>query len=302
MSFLSKFLVFAAALWLFSLAIASLSLPVLARDARESVWDQGKLIATGGVTQVEGAGGSGLTPWALITGYGTERGIGVNAHHTFIALDDFTLNSTGVAVGLYDRIELSATRQWFGTGKAGDRLGLGEDFTFAQDIWGAKLRLVGDAVYAQDSWLPQVALGFQYKNAREEAVLEALGAARADGVDFYLTATKALLKHSLIVTTAARITRANQFGLLGFGRANTGRSLQFEGSLAYMLRRNLIIGADYRSKPDNLAFADEGNAAALYLAYFPNKNFSVTLAAVDLGAIALQGRQRGFYVSLQAGF
>jgi len=263
---------------------------------------QGKLLGTGAVSQVEGAGGSGLSTWALITGYGTERGIAVNAHHTFVALDDFTLNSTGVAVGLFDRLELSATRQWFDTGSAGERLGLGEDFTFGQDIWGAKLRLFGDAIYKQDSWVPQVALGVQYKNARHQAVLAALGAARDDDVDIYLTATKALLKHSVILTGSARLTRANQFGLLGFGSAGQGRSLEFEGSLAYFLRHDLIIGFDYRSKPDNLDFASESDAKALYLAYFFNKNMSVTVAAVDLGQIALQGRQQGFYISVQAGF
>lgn len=302
MSFLSKSLFFALVVSTCSVVFEAGAAAAPIKDRQESIWDQGKLIATGGVTQIEGAGGSGLTTWALITGYGTERGIGVNAHHTFVALDDFKLNSTGVAVGFFDRLELSATRQWFDTGTAGARLGLGEDFTFGQDIWGAKLRLLGDAIYAQNSWMPQVAVGVQYKNADKEAVLEALGAARADDLDFYVTATKAVLKHSLIITTTARLTRANQFGLLGFGSADTARSLQFEGSLAYMLRRNLILGADYRSKPDNLAFADEGDAAALYLAYFPNKNFSVTFAAVDLGDIALQGKQRGFYVSLQAGF
>ena len=30
-----------------------------------------RLLATGGVSQVEGAGGGGLVPWALIAGYGT---------------------------------------------------------------------------------------------------------------------------------------------------------------------------------------------------------------------------------------
>ena len=32
----------------------------------------GKLLLTGGVTQIEGAGGGGLTPWALIGGYGSD--------------------------------------------------------------------------------------------------------------------------------------------------------------------------------------------------------------------------------------
>ncbi|HRW30858.1 MAG TPA: DUF3034 family protein, partial [Emcibacteraceae bacterium] len=61
-------------------------------------------------------------------------------------------------------------------------------------------------------------------------------------------------------------------------------------------------GIDFRTKPDNLAFAKEQDAMAVYLAYFFSKNLSVTIAGVDLGDIALQGRQRGFYLSLQAGF
>ena len=39
-------------------------------------FDQGKLLATGGVSAVEGEGGGGLTPWALISGYGTRDGVG----------------------------------------------------------------------------------------------------------------------------------------------------------------------------------------------------------------------------------
>ena len=43
-------------------------------------------------------------------------------------------------------------------------LGLGEGFKFDQDIFGAKVKLIGDAVYDQDSWLPQIAAGAQYKH------------------------------------------------------------------------------------------------------------------------------------------
>jgi Protein of unknown function (DUF3034) len=268
----------------------------------DALFDQGKLLATGGVTQIEGAGGSGLTTWALITGYGTERGIGINAHQTFVALDDFTVNSSGVAVGLYDRLELSATRQWFGTGAVGTALGLGDDFSFSQDVWGAKLRLFGNALYPLNPWLPQVALGIQYKHARNGAVLDTIGSSRSNDVDFYLSATKAFLAESLIATATVRLTRGSQFGLLGFGGDSTRRTAQFEGSLAYMLRRNLLVGVDYRTKPDVLAFARERDAAALYVAYFLNKNLSVTLAAVDLGPIAQQSSQRGLYLSFQAGF
>ncbi|MBL4790993.1 MAG: DUF3034 family protein, partial [Kordiimonadaceae bacterium] len=60
-------------------------------------FESGKLLVTGGVSQIEGAGGGGLTTWALITGYGSEDGIGANAHHTYVKTSDFTLNATGVA-------------------------------------------------------------------------------------------------------------------------------------------------------------------------------------------------------------
>ncbi len=55
------------------------------------MFDQGKLLATGGVSAVEGAGGGGLAGWALITGYGTRDGIGANVHDTFVGLPDYQL-------------------------------------------------------------------------------------------------------------------------------------------------------------------------------------------------------------------
>ena len=50
----------------------TLLLGVAAQPAfADDLFDGGKLLATGGVSQVEGAGGGGLANWALITGYGT---------------------------------------------------------------------------------------------------------------------------------------------------------------------------------------------------------------------------------------
>ncbi|WP_241493359.1 DUF3034 family protein [Kordiimonas lacus] len=260
-------------------------------------------MATPGVIQVEGTAGGGLTPWAVISGYGTNRQIGGSVHHTYVTTNDFTLNATGATVGLYDRLELSFTRQWFDTGSAGERLGLGEGFKFNQDILGAKVKIFGDAVYDQDTWMPQVALGAQYKKADKGAIVRAVGAEDDDDIDVYLAATKILLDKSLVLTGTARLTRANQFGLLGFGGPNgSSRSLQFEGSVAYLLSRHFVLGADYRTKPDNLAFAEEDDAMAAYMVWLPSKHLTVTAAYTDLGKIALQGRQRGFYLSVQLGF
>src|SRR4051812_189081 len=75
--------------------------------------DMGKFLATGGVSQLEGAGGGGLTPWALITGYGTRDSYGANAHYTHVKTQDYSLGTYGVAAGIADRVELSLARQKF---------------------------------------------------------------------------------------------------------------------------------------------------------------------------------------------
>ena len=62
------------------------------------------------------------------------------------------------------------------------------------------------------------------------------------------------------------------------------------------------MGGEYRTKPDNLRFARESDWWDLFVAWFPTKNLSATLAYVDLGSIAGRKRQQGVYLSLQAGF
>ena len=265
--------------------------------------ESGKLLATAGVSQIEGAGGGGLTPWALITGYGTEDAIGGNAHYSYVHTSGFDLNSAGVSLGLYDRVEVSFARQWFDTRLVGAKFGLGKNFTIDQNVVGAKVRLFGNAVYDQDRWWPQVSVGTQYKSNNRGAFLSAIGARSADGVDFYIAATKLLLAQSVLVNATIRATRANQFGLLGFGGdRNSGYSAQFEGSIAYLINRNFAIGGEFRSKPDNLKIAHEDNAWDLFAAWFINKNVSLTTGFVNLGHIAGQTSQNGVYFSLQAGF
>jgi hypothetical protein len=275
------------------------AVPALAQDS-------GRLLATSGVTTVEGAGGGGLVPWALITGYGTRDQVGANAHYTFAYLPDFTLHSTGASIGLYDRVELSYDHLWFDTRKAGARLGLGAGYQFNLDVAGIKVRLLGNAVYDQDRWLPQIAVGAQFKaadSANGHALLRAIGARSPDGVDVYASATKLFLAQSLLLNATVRATKANQFGLLGFGGdRDHGYTAQFEGSAALLLTRKLAVGAEVRTKPDNLRFAHEGPAFDAFAAYFLNKHVSATLAFVSLGSIARQQDQNGVYLSLQAGF
>ncbi len=263
----------------------------------------GKLLLTGGVSQVEGAAGGGLVPWAVIAGYGTRGQWGANVHATRVQTRDFRLDTAGVAVGLDDRVEFSLARQRFDTRAAGAALGLGAGFAFHQTIAGAKLRLAGDAVLDSDRWMPQVALGVQFKHNEEGAVVRSVGARSASGTDLYLSATKLLLGQGLLLNGTVRWTRANQFGLLGFGgdRSNAYRP-QAEASAAYLLGRQWAVGAEARTKPDNLGFAREQAAWDAFVAWAPTRHLSLTLAYVALGDIATLRDQRGWYLSAQAGF
>jgi len=263
----------------------------------------GKLLLTGGVSTVEGSGGGGIATWALTSGYGAEDGVGGNIHGTYVHLPDYEFRSVGAAVGLWDRVELSVARQEFDTGDTGALLGLGQGFTFTQDVIGVKVKVLGDAIYDSGSWVPQVSVGVQHKSNDQGAIITAVGGKDDEGTDVYIAASKLFLGQSFLVSGAVRWTKANQTGLLGFGGdRNDDMEPQFEGSVGYLLSRNLVVGAEYRTKPDNLGFAREDDWVDIYAAYALNKHLSITAAWADLGSIATFEDQRGVYVSLQVGF
>lgn len=284
-----------------------------ATDASETVpfyKGGGRLLLTGGVSQIEGAAGGGLTPWALIGGYGTRNEIGASAFVTGVNSRDFSLTSFGGQLSYANRVEISIARQSFNLNAVGDAIGLGREYSIRQTIFGAKVRLIGDAVLEQDSLLPQIAVGVQYKvNDDKTVVAGALGLKRK-GVDFYASATKIILSQSLLLNATGRLTKANQFGILGFGGLggmDQKYKLQFEGSVAYLLTRKLAVGAEFRTKSNRLEGAlggttfREENAKDVFIAFAPSRNVSLTLAYVDLGQIALRD-QRAAYASLQFGF
>ncbi len=264
--------------------------------------DSGKLILTNGVSTVEGASGGGLSTWATIAGMETDRAMGVSGHVTGIALPDYGWESHGLAIGIRNRIELSYARQNFDTRKVGAALGLGEGFRFNQDVFGAKVRLVGDVVYGNPA-MPQISIGVQHKRSLDGAIVRAVGAGATSGTDFTVSATKLLLARSVLVSATARLTNANQFGLLGFGgAAETDRSVQFEGSVAYMLSPRVVVGGEYRSRPDNLAIAREDDARDVFVAWAFTRNATVAAAYADVGSVATFDGQRGAYLSLQLAF
>lgn len=291
-----------------------------------------KLLLTGGVSQVEGAAGGGLTPWALIGGYGTNNEVGGNVHYTYAKSSDYRLDSYGFTVGLFDRVEFSVAQQDFDVSNLRKkvRTGLGADAigrdTLNQIIVGVKVRVLGEAVLDADTWMPQVAVGVQYKENQDKEFIKSavVGATSDHGTDVYIAATKLLLDKNLLLNGTLRFTKANQFGLLGFGGdKNDSYEPMLEVSAAYLLRKDLAIGAEYRMKPNNLRSPanaalfgganvvnlQEDDAFDVFVAYAPTKNISLTAAYVYLGNIATvkavnadYGKQDAVYLSAQFGF
>jgi hypothetical protein len=273
-------------------AALATALPVHAGDRLE--W-------TGAVTQVEGAAGGGLVPWALIGGLGTNVQLGASAFATYVSTQDFALRTAGASVDVDNRVEVSVARQRF------DADSVISGLTLGQDIVGLKVRVAGDAVFNPDEWLPQIALGAQWKRTLDfDEIPRALGAAHGEDIDWYVSATKlyfaALAGRNVILDATLRRTRANQFGLLGFGGDGSGYRSIPEASAAIWLNDEVLLGAEYRDKPNNLSAFRESAAEDVFLAWGPVKNLTVTAAWADLGPIAGKPAQRGAYISVWLGY
>jgi hypothetical protein len=253
------------------------------------IFAEGKILATPGVSQIEGAGGGGIVPWAQLAGYATEESISVSGACGRVTVNDFSLNTCGLQANFYDRIELSYAKQTFAVNPL--------KLDLKQSIIGAKIKLFGDLVYSD---LPQISLGVQAKKLTTSDVAFSLGAEKDTGTDVYLAVSKLHLGfingYNWLWNITARHTESNQIGLLGFGGAHNSKSIQLEASTAVLLNRHLAVGVEYRQKPDNLNLG-ENRWKDVFVAWFPNKHVSITFAYVDLGRIAAIDKQTGWYLS-----
>ena len=293
-----------------------------------------RLIASGGITGFEGTAGGGITPWAFIGGYTSKEEISYSANVQYLSLNDYSLTTAGASISLFDRVEISIQRQRLdiSAGLTSNVFALltegavtnANSATIEQDIVGAKVKLFGDGVFTQNSWVPQVAIGAQYKKNRdfdsslslpdgtvplpEIGVPLLLGAKDDSGTDVYVSATKLWLGtpsgYNLLTNLTARYTKANVFGLLGFGtEENDNAKLEWEGSLALLISPTTAIGTEFRTQTNRLGgLAEEDTVVDAFIAYFPNKSISITAAYVDLGNLPLQESSSGFYLSVNGNF
>ncbi|WP_339482195.1 DUF3034 family protein [Pseudomonas sivasensis] len=265
--------------------------------------DNGRLIATGGASSIEGTAGGGITPWAVLAGYGEQHEWGATAFATSVNLPDYRLDVAGLALAYDNRVEVSFARQRFDLGSLVHKLNLPED-NLGQDVLGVKVRLFGDVIYDR---LPQVSLGLEYKHQTNFDIPSLVGAQRDSDVEGYLAASRlfmgAAFGYNVLVNGSLRYSRANETGLLGFGGDRRDRrSLLKEGSVALLFNPRWAVGVEYREKPDNLSFAGESDWADVFVGYFPNKHVSFVLAYARLGEIATLDNQNGTYLSVQGSF
>ena len=288
--------------------------------------DTGKLPLTGGVSSITGTAGGGITPWAVIGTQATEGEIGVSAFASRAVTQDYSLNSTGVALGFKERVEVSVAQQDLNASVTSAlnkvaAFGIASDQHVLMDVIGLKVRVLGDAILDSDTWVPQVAIGAENKRVQPgslQSVYNFLGVSTT-GTDYYVSASKLLLSNGLLLNATLRSTTANENGLLGFGGGTPAQSspnLQMEYSAAYLLSPKLAVGAEYRRMPDRLepVGAAAGLGSALhesdwydaFIAWSPMRNLSFTFAYVNLGQVipgVTNGRiQDGYYLSTQVAF
>ncbi|MDO8908810.1 MAG: DUF3034 family protein [Pseudohongiella sp.] len=255
----------------------------------------GRIAGTGGVTSISGASGGGLIPWATLGSYADAGQRGGSAFLTRVDVDDYELSVSGGALSFGNRVEVSYARQDFVIKSA--------DLRVRQDKTGVKFRLFGDIIFEN---APQVSVGMEHGSLRDKGLARAVGADHTGGSDYTVSFAKAWLNgiasRTTLLNVNMRYGQANQFGILGYGGDDQGGKWTSEIAAAVFLTREIVVGAEYRQKPDNLAALREDDAKDLFIAWFPNKRVSLTAAWVDLGEIAGAPNQRGAYLSAQLSF
>jgi hypothetical protein len=253
-----------------------------------------KVIGTGGATTIEGSAGGGIVPWAVINGYASSGQWSVTGFSNQVGVDDFSLRTIGAGFSYGNQLEVSLTKQTFALETIGGDL--------KQTIVGVKYHVAGELLYTE---MPQISVGAQWKKHQNFELPQAVGALDDQGIDWYVAASKVWLDafagRNVLLNATVRATKANQTGLLGFGSANDNSyQLMTELSAAVLLTPHWAVGAEFRQKPNQLAFADEEHWRDVFTAWFINKNVSLVGGYVDLGSIAGLPNQQGYYVAVEA--
>lgn len=263
-------------------------------------------------TNVEGSAGGGLVPMALMHPQGPLFS------YTNLTTQDFGIQSIAIGGSIADRAEVS-----FGHLMAtvpSSYAAFYTDNRITVNTFGLKFKVLDMSDSA-----PQVVIGLQAKSSSGSLLdtLQAVGAIGGkSGTDVYAAATKVVTVggKGVVLNGILRATKANQMGILGFGGGTaaggkTGYSVNPELSAGVFLADNVILGGEYRAKPNNISSTvaglgiKEDDAYSLFMVYLVNKSMAITAAYVNLGqvgasktVVAGAAKQDGLYLQMQANF
>src|SRR5690606_17981289 len=142
--------------------------------------ERSRIIATGGVSTIEGAAGGGIVPMALLSGYGAREESGGAAFVSMAQTPDYTLSALGASWSWRNRVEVSVASQTLQHDTLSAALGV-SDTRIRQSIVGLKVRLAGDALYTA---MPQISVGVQYKKNHDFFIPAAAGALDDSDIDY----------------------------------------------------------------------------------------------------------------------
>ena len=251
---------------------------------------------------IEGVGGRVLTPSAKLTNPPAEgdlvRKPPGSLPCAMIGHEDLQVLAISETIG---RLELSYALNRFSLDDFDRdvRNTLGVDLT-DNEIYlhhlNARVNLLRENACGLD-WMPAITAGAHYKynhdidkiNRDLGHALELFDYERNEGFDFTLTGTKTItaLPRPVIVSLGARLSKAAQFGLLGF---SDDHLLTFEGNIGTLITDRIVLGAEYRQKGEALAeigdlVQDEDSWWDVHAAYILNNNAEFYAVAGDAGAV-----------------
>lgn len=234
---------------------------------------------------IEGSGGGAIVPWAYIANPPKDgQQIGMpSAGAWFWTSSDYDFYFLNAAISPHKRVELGIAYANLDISelrsdlKADSLAALGAGLDGNEDDLSMIVAHVKLLLVEETDTLPAIAVSAEYKkslNIEDMAddltagvrsigglsaapgLLEWMGYDDDSGVDFNVMATK-LWKNTplpILTSLSIRATKANQTGFLGF---SDDWKIQPEATVAVVARGDLIIGAEYRSKPDELNSVNE---------------------------------------------
>lgn len=272
---------------------------------------------------IEGQGGVVITPIAYLVNPGPEgTTIGLPAtSFTYVKANSKNVESAVITETLFGRLELGYAPSRFGVGNlvndVRDNTGVTIDKEVIVHNLNARLLVLKENSFGVP--VPAITLAAQYKyndgieNINKElgGALTGIGYRHDEGVDFSLTATKAIpnvFGRPLILSAGIRFSQAEQLGYLGFG--DTYKAT-FEGNVVYLVTNWLGLAAEFRGKAgqynqivvnNNTLIGKEDNWWTVGAAFIINPHATITVGYGNFGQLLNTTEDKGLAVSAKYEF